>query len=288
MTLRARLRLRGAQSDTEAAEMYHERDNSNIDLAINLVIYFVIYSHPLDYWFGCRLDCRLDCRFGHRLDRRFGHRFGNRLTCWWGDYYLPSSLFFHRLCPSISSSSSFHHLHPSIVFVLPFLRHVALLEKTLEECNFLGLQKGPKTLVDKFSEWFLGDTTLRSFVTLGITPQGPNPSIERSRSTRSSRPSTAAIHHSITLNSIMLRSTLRRATRLAHETSVKSVNPRIIRRYASGHAEKSRSSDLPWAIPSLAITVPVVSPPVWWIRLIKVFLVVVYDSQDGGRSPLGT
>src|SRR5947207_6614 len=60
----------------------------------------------------------------------------------------------------------------------------------------------------------------------------------------------------------MLRSTLHRSTRIITNVSPKAIKPRITRRYASGGSgDHARSSDLPWAIPSLAITVPVVFLP---------------------------
>jgi hypothetical protein len=85
----------------------------------------------------------------------------------------------------------------------------------------------------------------------------------------------------------MLRSTLRRSTRLIKDTSRTSFKPRTQRRYAStGHGEHAKSSDLPWAIPSLAITVPLVHPPPHSVSDV-VCVDSIDDSQDGGRSSLG-
>jgi hypothetical protein len=91
----------------------------------------------------------------------------------------------------------------------------------------------------------------------------------------------AAIHHPIVDNSIMFRSALRRSARVVREASVKSVKPRVTKRFASSH-DAPKSSDLPWAIPSAVITVPIVLPV--YSVLIIVFLVVVYYTQDGRRS----
>ena len=71
--------------------------------------------------------------------------------------------------------------------------------------------------------------------------------------------SAVSIHHSIDPNPVMLRSTLRRSTRIINNASPKAIKPRITKRYASsGSGGHAKSSDLPWAIPSLIITVPVV------------------------------
>ena len=61
----------------------------------------------------------------------------------------------------------------------------------------------------------------------------------------------------------MFRTTVRRTTRIITNLSTKNVKPRVTRRFASNeHGEHAKpSSDLPWAIPSLLVTVPVVIPP---------------------------
>lgn len=89
----------------------------------------------------------------------------------------------------------------------------------------------------------------------------------------------------------MLRSALRQTARLAANGSSRTAN-RVGRRFASSesHGSAKHGSDLPWLIPSVGITVPLVRFPalpvvlylgVWDGGLIVVCLVVEYDAEDG-------
>ena len=59
----------------------------------------------------------------------------------------------------------------------------------------------------------------------------------------------------------MLRAPLRRTPRLLANASARAVKPRVPRRFASSdshHGSAKHGSDLPWLIPSVGITVPLV------------------------------
>jgi len=109
-----------------------------------------------------------------------------------------------------------------------------------------------------------------------------------------------SIHHSIDLNPIMFRTTVRTTSRFIEHASTKTLNPRITKRFSSsGHGSQQKSfwsTDAPWAISSLAITVPLVPITLlsfselccWLIFCIIDLLLGVYYSQVGRGSSFGT